>query len=211
MATKSDLSSQIEDDLDRTDLTSQVNSAIDYAIDYYAKDRFWFNESVNQSVSLTSSIAELALSDLPQTFMEIDRLRLKLSSTLLLDLYHRDYDWIMSRQDTNLIGQPVEYCIYNEKLQFDSYADTSYTLIIDGIRSLGNSASNTYTSADATAWFNDAKELIRVAAKRNLYANVIKDFDMATAMKTIEDMEYNRLKGRTNRLKSTGAVRPTVF
>ena len=211
MATKSDLSAQIEDDLDRNDLTSQVNSAIDYAIEHYSKDRFWFNEANNQSVTLTSSIAELALSDLPVKFLYIDRLRIVMTSTLLLDMYPRDYSWIMSRQDTNLTSQPIEYCIYNDKLQFDSYSDASYTLVLDGMKSLGNTASDTYSSASAVAWFNDAKELIRTAAKRNLYTHVIKDFDMATAMKTVEDMEYNRLKGRTNRLKSTGAVRPTEF
>ena len=211
MATKSTLSAQIEDDLDRTDLTSQVTRAIDYSIEHYAKDRFWFNEANNQSVSLTSSIAELALTALPVKLLEIDRLRIKLSSTTYLDMYPRDYDWIQSRQDTNLTAQPIEYCIYAEKLQFDSYADTSYTLVLDGIKSLGNAASDTYSAASAVAWFNEARDLIRAAAKRDLYAHVIKDFEMATAMKTVEDMEYNRLKGRTNRLKSTGAVRPTNF
>lgn len=211
MTMKADIIAQIEDDLDRNDLNNQVTRAVDYAIEHYAKDRFWFNEAINQSVSLTVSIAELALSDLPVRFLEIDRLRIKLSSNTYLDMYHRDYDWIMARQDTNLVAQPIEYAIYNEKLQFDSYSDTSYTLVIDGIKSLGNTASDSYSSADATAWFNEGRDLIRSAAKRDVYTHVIKDFEMATAMRAVEDMEYNRLKGRTNRLKSSGAVRPTEF
>lgn len=211
MATKSDIIAQIEDDLDRTDLTSQVTRAVDYAIDFYAKDRFWFNEAINQTVTLTVSVAELALSDLPVRLLEVDRLRIQLSSNTYLDMYHRDYDWIMSRQDTNLVAQPVEFTIYNEKFQFDSYADQSYRLLADGIKSLGNTASDTYSTASAVAWFNEARDLIRAAAKRDIYTHVIKDFEFAVAMKQVEEAEFKRLKGRTNRLKSSGSVRPTEF
>ena len=141
----------------------------------------------------------------------MDRLRIKLSSNTFLDMYHRDYDWIMSRQDTNLTAQPVEFTIYNEKFQFDSYSDSIYLLTIDGIKSLGSTATDSYSIASAVAWFNEGRELVRAAAKRDLYTHVVKDFEFAVAMKQVEEDEYRRLKGRTNRLKSSGAVRPTEF
>src|SRR5690606_40515951 len=45
MATKALLKQRIQDDLDRTDITTQISSAIDDAIKFYQQRRFFFNEN----------------------------------------------------------------------------------------------------------------------------------------------------------------------
>jgi len=208
--TKAILKAQILDDLARSDLTTQVDTAIDWALNYYADDRFWFNEVVNASTTLSSSLAMISFSVLPYRFQKIDRLRLELNS-IYYDLYHRDYDWIMARQDMRVVAQPMEYCVYADKVQFDVLADQNYTLNIDGLVSLANAASNTYTAQDASEWFNTASELIRSAVKRNLYSQVLKDPDMASVCVQSEQDAYSFLKGITNRKKTTGYIRANQF
>ena len=212
MATKADLASKIADDLARSDLSTQITDAIEYSIKRYERERFWFNDQDNISVSLTSSISQLALSDLPVKMFQIDRIRVVLASNTLLDLYPRDRNWIAARQDINLSSMPIEYCVYDEALQFDSISDQSYTLVLDGVVGLGNTvASNSYSNASTAVWFNEARDMIRADAKRDLYTHVIKDFEFAKAMNETAQYEFNQLKGRTNRINTTGQVRPTRF
>lgn len=109
-------------------------------------------------------------------------------------------------------AMPIEYCIYDEALQFDTKADQSYTLVLDGIVGLGNTAaSNSYSNGSVATWFNEARNLIRSDAKRDVYIHVLKDYEKGAAMKQVVDYEYAQLKARTNILKSTGMVRPTRF
>lgn len=209
--TKADLISKIEDDLTRTDITSQIEDAVDYAIARYKKERFWFNERDNVSVTLSSSVAQLALTALPVQFQKIDRVRVKLNSGDYLDAYPRDRNWIATRQDISITGMPLEYAIYDNALQFDSLADQNYTLVLDGVVDISSQTSVSYSNASEAAWFNEARNLIRADAKRDIYINVLKDFEFAAAMKQVVDHEYSELKAQTNRLLSTGVVRPTRF
>lgn len=231
MATKADIIAQIEDDLDRSDISAQVTRAVDYAIKQYERDRFWFNEEYGIDVTVTQSVAyktlpllQIGLSSTRVRFFEFDRIRISdvpsgtggfpggaLTYNNAYDMYPRDYEWIMSRQELGVSGRPLEYCIYDNTIHFDCVTDQGYRMIVDGIRGFGSSATGSYSIASTAAWFNEARDLIRTTAKRDVYTHVIKDFEMATAMKAVEDAEYNRLKGRTNRLKSSGFIRPTEF
>ena len=211
MATRYTLEAEIVDDLQRSDLTTQVTKAVATAIKAYEEERFFFNEAYAVSVTLSSSVAFLALSALPTRILQFDRVRLKQSTNTYSDLCKRDYSWIMARQDVVALAQPYEYCIYNEKLMFDSYAASNYTLVLDGLKSLGNSASNTYSTSSSIAWFDNAYELIRHRAKRELYMHVLKDANLAAASKLAEDDEYRLLKNKSYGREATGQIMPTEF
>ncbi len=211
MATRSDVEAQIADDLARSDLTSQITAAVNTAIRAYRFQRLGFNEAYRVTATASISADFLALSDISVRFRKIDRIRLVRNAGDYLDLYHRDYDWIMSRQDVRVICQPVEYAIYNNTIHFDSMADQTYTLLIDGIKELGSAASASFSAADTSAWFNDARELIRHRAKRELYANVLKDMELAAAAGASEKDALNTLKGELGEQNGTGFIRPTEF
>ena len=151
----------------------------------------------------------MALTSLSVRFRRIDRLRLRRSASDDMDLYKRDYDWIMSRQDVRIAAMPLEYAVYNNTLQFDSMADQNYTLILDGIKDLGVSA--TSTASDASAWFNEARELIRHRAKRDLYAFTIKDTDLAAVAGEAERDALRTIKAELEAQNGTGFIRPTEF
>lgn len=211
MTTRSQVEAQIADDLARSDLTSQITAAVNTAIRSYRFERLGFNEAYRVTATLSVSADTLAFTDISVRFRKFDRVRLVRNAGDYLDLYHRDYDWIMSRQDVRVICQPVEYAIYNNTVHFDSMADQTYTLLIDGLKELGNATSASYSAGDTSAWFNDARELIRHRAKREVYANVLKDMELAAAAGAAEKEALRILKAEAGEERTTGAIRPTEF
>ena len=211
MATRSDIEAQIADDLARSDLSSQIGRAVDAAIRAYRFERLGFNEAYRVTATLSVSTAFIALTSISSRFRKIDRVRLLRNSADYIDLYHRDYDWIMSRQDAYALSQPGEFTVYNNSLHFDSFADQTYTLVIDGIKELATGTTASYSAGDATAWFNDARELVRHRAKREVYAHVLKDMELASAAAAAEKDAYDILKAENNVVETTGGIRPTEF
>lgn len=209
-STRSDIEAQIADDLARSDLTSQITAAVNTAIRSYRFERLGFNEAYKVTATLSTSADVIALSALSVRFRKFDRIRLVRTAGDYLDLYHRDYDWIMSRQDVRVTCQPAEYAVYNSTIHFDSLSDQDYTLLLDGIKELGN-ASASYSANDTSAWFNDAAELIRHRAKRELYANVLKDMELAAAAAASEREALRIIKAEMGEERSTGFIRPTEF
>lgn len=210
-ATRTIVEAEIADDLQRNDLETQITKAVDTAIRAYEEERFFFNEADKVSATLSSSVCFIAQSALPVRFAKLDRVRIVKSATFYDELCKRDYAWIMAQQDIITYGQPYEYCIYSQRLQFDNYADINYTLILDGIKSLGSTASDTYSVASAVAWFNEGRELIRHRAKREIYMHVLKDANLAAMAKLAEQEAFDTLKGKTNARVATGFIRSTDF
>lgn len=211
MATRTDIETQIADDLARSDLSSQITAAVSAAIRAYRFERLGFNEAYKVTATASSSLDTLAMSSLSVRFRKIDRLRLQRSTSDYIDLYRRDYDWIMSRQDVRSVSMPIEYAIYNDTIQFDCLADQSYTLLIDGVKELGTGTTASFSAQDTSAWFNDARELVRHRAKREVYAHVLKDMELASAAAAAEKEAYRILKAELGEEVSTGMIRPTEF
>jgi hypothetical protein len=209
-ATRSDIEAQIADDLARSDLASQITAAVNTAIRSYRFERLGFNEAYKVTATLSTSADTMTLASLSVRFRKLDRVRIVRAAGDYLDLYHRDYDWIMSRQDVRVVCQPVEYAVYNNAIHFDSMADQNYALLMDGLKELGN-ASASYSAGDTSAWFNDARELIRHRAKREVYANVLKDMELAAAAGAAEKEALRILKAEHGEQISTGFIRPTEF
>ena len=212
MTTRSDIEEQIADDLARSDLSNQIGNAVDAAIRAYRFERFGFNEAYRVTATASVSADYFALSSLTNTrFRKIDRIRLLRDAGNYIDLYRRDYDWIASRQDAGTVSMPSEYAVYNDKILFDCKADQTYTLAIDGLKELGSAASASYSAGDTSAWFNDARELIRHRAKREVYTHVLKDMELASAAAAAEKDAYNLLKSEMDQVVTTGFIRPTEF
>src|SRR5262245_751760 len=126
--TRGDLETRIADDLvDQPVSAAQITAAVTDAIRHYESERFVFNEASNVSVSFSSSVDFMAMSALPVYFVKIDRFRMKYSGgTNLTDLTARDYAWLMAAQDAKSVSRPYEYCIYADKIQFESMPDINY-------------------------------------------------------------------------------------
>jgi hypothetical protein len=69
MSTYTQLQSRIADDINRTDLTSQIQQCILLAIQHYKNERFWFNET---SATLTTTVSSAQVGA-PSDILRIDR------------------------------------------------------------------------------------------------------------------------------------------
>ena len=211
MASRSTIEAQIADDLARTDLGSQITNGVTAAIRAYRFERFGFNEAYRVTTTLSTSTAFIALTSITPRFRKVERIRILRSGNVYLDMYRRDYDWLMSRQDAYALTMPLEFAVYNEAIHFDSFSDQNYTLLLDGIKELTTSTTASYSAGDTSAWFNDARELIRHRAKREVYAHVLKDMELASAAMAAEKDAYQALKAEMGVAETTGFIRPTEF
>lgn len=213
MGTRTQLETLIADSFSRTDLSTQITAAVDTAIYVYEKERFHFNEAYKVTATLSTSAATIPLSSISPPMLTIDNVRVVDSAGNVFPLYKRDRDWIMACQDgaTGTTSIPLEFCVYNNQLMFDSYSDANYTILVDGIKSLGSSATNSHSMSSSTTWFSEAKQLIFHRARREVLANKVKDWEAATVAKAQEDDAYNELKARVNALQTTGFIAPTQY
>lgn len=209
--TRYQLEVQIADDLARGDLTSQITDAVNTAIRSYRFERLGFNEKYRATATLSSSANVIALSDITPRFRKIDRIRMKRNANDYFEMGKKDYEWLMDLQDIEVATLPTEYCLYSNRIYFDCKADQDYEILIDGIYEVTDNASLSYSVSDTSAWFNDAKELIRHRAKRELYAHVIKDFELAASSASAEQEALRILKGESNEERATGRIHPTWF
>lgn len=206
MANRAELEAKIADDLSRGDLTNQITDAVDAAIRAYRYERFTFNEVYRVTATLSVSADSISLDTISVRFRKFDRVRLHRSTNDDIELFARDPDWIKGRQDIRVLSMPLEYAVYGNALQFDSMADQTYTLYLDGIKDIANTV-----DPDEAIWSTDAFELIRQAAKKDVYMNTLKDYEKAAVAEKAERKAYNDLKAEYESQNSTGFIRPTTF
>ncbi len=212
MSTRAVLEARIADDLVDAPVTStQITAAVTDAIKHYESERFIFNEASNVSVSFSSSVDFMAMTSLPVYFVKIDRLRMNYSGgTNLTDLTPRDYAWLMAAQDAKSVSRPYEYCIYADRLQFDSSPSVNSAGVLEGVKRLAPGATNSYSTSSSLAWFTDGAQLLRHRAGRDLRANIVRDGAGALKKDTLEKPEYKALKAKLN-TRNSGRIRPTEF
>ena len=209
--TRAALEARIADDLDRSDLTTQITAAVTDAIDRYASERFAFNEVQNFTHTFSASNAVVPLTNLTVYFAKIDRLRMQYSgASNLTDLYPRDYGWLMDGQDAQSVSRPLEYCVYAEAINFDVIPQEAYVGVLDGVKRLSPTSSNSFSTSSSVSWFTEGRNLIRARAKIDLYAHVIKDTEEAGKMALVEQREFRDLKAKLN-TRNSGRIRPTCF
>ena len=165
VSTYAQLQSRIADDLNRTDLTSQIQQCILLAIQHYKKERFWFNET-NATATATVSSAQLAA---PTDLLVIDKLYIVISGKNV-ELIARGLNEIIEfRATTN--GRPRAFCYYRNQFELDRLCDQAYTMNLNYLKELTALSS----SSDSNGWTIDGEDLVVFHAEKKLYANVIKD------------------------------------
>lgn len=207
MADLADLRARIADDLGRSDLATQIEEAVRDSVRRYEGERFAFNEFYRVTATLSASADQLALAALPIRVIALDRVRLRDGGSGWIELWRRDRDTVADLQDGEVRVQPSCWCVRGEAVQFDSIADRNYGLLLDGVRQVSTASA----AADTSAWVNEARDLIRAAAKKSLYLHVIKDAEQATACAAAEAEALAMLRSRSSLSKAGGRIRPTRF
>lgn len=211
MTTLGTMMDRIADELDRSDLTSQIQKAIQTAIDRYQRKRFFFNEARSLTFNTVDGqefYTSADSSDIPNLLF-IDNVKLTISGSDKIDLERRQYSELEydSANSTNDEGQPTAYAYYNKQLRLYPIPNAAYAVRVSGVFAL----SDLSATADTNAWMTDAEALIRSRAKRELLTHVIRDAEGATAMAQAEAEELQSLIQETNARSGTGAIYPTEF
>ena len=211
MATYGDMLARIADELDRTDLSSQIQKAVLTAVAYYERKPFWFTES-SFTFSTVAGQELYTSSDAPAiaTTPEIDRLNGNFFG-LRTPLQKRDWEQIDNISTlTTSRAMPQDWAYRAYAIRLYPIPDRAYTITAYHVPRLTALSAN----SDSNAWTNDAEALIRSRAKIDLMLNVIRGPEMeqeVAALRGQEQDELSALFAETARRKATGMIIPTQF
>lgn len=194
MSTYTQLQSRIADDLNRTDLTSQIQQCILLAIQHYKHERFWFNET---SATATASIGSAQVGA-PSDILQLDHLYLIVSS-LNVELIAQDFNSIVQFRPTSN-GRPLAYCYYRNQFELDRKCDLAYSMLIYYVKELTALSAGT----DSNGWTTDGEDLIVFHAEKKLYANVLKEASKAQFAAVQELAALTAMRALRNARTSTG-------
>lgn len=211
MTTLTVMKQRIADEVARSDLTTMIAYAISDAIAYYQSKRFFFNESRE----ITFDTAD------EQEFYD------KYDHAAIHDLMHIDYvklnidNWAytLCRAEPEELedyfgtsGQPTSYTYYERQIRLYPVPNDTWEVRVAGHLKRNEPASDT---EKYNPWMTDAERLIRARAKLNLARNVNAaglqptfDDKAITIYSSEERDAFSELKMRTNKLLSTGKVKP---
>lgn len=192
MSTFLQVRNRIKDDINRTDIDSQINREIVAAIRHYRTFPTWFNE---KTTTLSASLAYVAL---PTDFVQDDQLYIVISG---YDLPLEKWIWTeIFDQRPSSGGRPGAYCIYGDRFEFNRSCDQVYTLISRYIYDLPE-ISLSATDAATNEWLISGEDLITYRAEKVIYSQIIKDVPAAQRSNELEKEAFrNFLRFRDSRL-----------
>lgn len=206
------MKSRIASELRRSNITSQIASAISTAISAYEDERFYTNESRENTFSTvadqefyTSSDAAFIglLTKIDYVFLYIDNSPFQLHPTF------PEYLEEASENSTST-GSPSEYSWYDEKIRLYPVPDEVWTIRVGGVLSIAEPASDSETG---NFWMTTAERLIRSRAKQELALHVLRDVELAQIMGGAATEAFEQLDRRTKRITKTGGgrIKPMEF
>ena len=165
MTTLAVLEAQIADDLNRSDLSTQIATAIESAIDHYRTTRMFFNETRGSTFATVDGQSRYTSSDdadIPLWFQLDKGFVNDGTRERELRLYEPAEMEYLLGETSPPEGVPYAYAYYDRSFWLYPVPDAAYT-----VRPLG-AIEMASPAADATAnnvWFVDAYELVRCRAK----------------------------------------------
>lgn len=215
MTTFADMQNRIADETFRLDLmapvapqtNSPVKNAIFAAIQRYQRERFYFSEKQATWSTVKGQEYYGTTDGVPSDLIETDSLSIVVyNQSYTLNL--RDFAYIEAVQtNSNFVGIPFDYAYYAQKFRLYPIPTAVFPLILSYFARIAAPVADT----DVTVWMTDAEALIRCAAKKDIYANYLRDSQAASEMAALEADELAALRSETTERTSTGFCRPTRF
>lgn len=207
MSTLQQMRSRIADDINRTDLNSQIDKAINRAITHYEKNRFFFNETTGLFSTINGQASYGTADGLPSDIKEIDVATITLSSTFIPTLTRRTYQYIQKYNIGNILGQPYDYAWYQGKLYLYFTPNNVWPVTLSYQKSYGTLSAD----SDTNDFLTYAEDLIESRASWWVYTRILKDRDSANDSKAEEMDALASLLGKTDKLISTGRITASDF
>lgn len=208
MSTFGEMEDRIADDLNRTDLSTQIRKAINRAVDFYKKEPLWFTET---SGSFTTSASAISYgttdSNLPTDIDKIHYAEMTVSGSKYdLDIW--PFEKLKNLNVTNSVGEPEAIAWWQNKLWFYQIPIIARTVTLYYTKSYP-----VYT-ANATGSTNDfmsyAEDLIEARSRWWVNSRIIKDRQSAQDDKAQEMDALEGLRSVNENYANT-KVQPTSF
>ncbi len=212
MATYGDMQARIADELDRTDLTTQIQRSIITAIRMFQRRNFWFNERsfqfstvIGQEYYGAADNAQIASSP------NIQILRLQYGGGVRWELPRQTFeqvDQLSASRDWR--GVPEVFAYRGEQIRLYPIPSQVWPIDAFNIYRIPDPPSD----SDSSEWFNEAEEMIRTHAKIDLLTNVIRPpslQDEVALLAVQESRAIAALNGETGFRESWGGAVPTYF
>lgn len=207
MSTLSDLRTNIADDINRSDLSTQIDKAINRAIRFYRRDRFWFQETSGTFATVASQQAYSTADGIPSDIAEIDYVKITYQSNWIVELDPVTLQEVQNLNIGNYTGKPEKYAFYQQKFYLWPIPDAAYTVTVFYTKNYSDLSSG----SDSNDYTNYAQELIENRARWWLNMRIIKDMEGAKGDKEMEIESLNALRAESERYISSGQITATSW
>lgn len=207
MSTLEQMTSRIADDLNRSDLDTQIKQAINRAITHYKPRAFWFSEA-SQSFTLQASVYQYTSSNsaLPSEYQKADLLEVTVNGNPypIKKISFTEIKYLMS--GSSITGYPQNFAEYGGQLWIYPIPNQSLTATLYYQKN--------YTTLSASSDTNEflvyAEDLIEARSRWWINSRIIKDYEAADRDSAEESQALQPLL-RQNENQSEMSVRPTCF
>lgn len=203
MTVWADLKSRIADELDRSDLSTQIGRELVRAVQHYERQRWWFNEA-QATASTSSSQAAYAV---PTDLLLIDSVEITVSTRqetmneIGWQRYMEEY-----RYGTTTGSVPSDWTYYADQLWLGPVPNGVYVLNMSYVKTLGPAS---FTDGTDNIWTNDAEEMITARVLKTLGGRVLQlPLPQLSAWNQLERDAYMSLCAHNEQKIMTGKVRP---
>lgn len=207
------MQSRIADELDRSDLTSEIQTAIQDAICLHERKYYYFNNLPSNFTFNTVSGQEYYTSS-DNAAIATAPIIMELTGTffgLRRQLHKKPWEYLDAISTlTTSKAEPVDWAYFGEQIRLYPIPNGVYSIACAAVTRPTRPASN----SDAGVWMNDAEAVIRTQAKLYLLKNVIRASDMAEEVLLLKDQlkeEVAALNEETQSREATGQIEPLAF
>ncbi len=202
------MQTRIADDLDRSDLNTQIKKAINRAIIHYQTEPFWFKET-SSSFSAVSGQEEYVMGtgSVPTDIEMIDIVECQYNGTKTTMTQITPFE-LEAKQSLQATGIPDEYAQYQNRFKLYPIPNqTGITILIKYTKNYTELSAD----ADTNDWLTYAEDLIEAKARWWLNTRIIKDIASAADDEKEETKALDALRTLNQHKVGGGRVIPTSF
>lgn len=189
------------DFLNRTDLTSQIKTAIKATIRTHQRQRFWFLETAT-ALACVVSVETIAL---PLNFFKLQQIDVTQNSADI-KLVPTDFGEIRWLNINKTTGLPTKYCLYGGNIHLANIPDSAYPVPCYYLKVLPTLSAD----ADTNKWLSAAEDLVVYGAAKHVWMNTLRNISAAANCLQLENQMLKELqREETNR--GINRVRATQF
>lgn len=209
MTTFATLTANVADYINRTDLNTQIGTAVNRAIQYYANNqRFWFNETISTFNTVAGQLIYTSADAIPTLITEIDYVKIALSPSLNIELVPRTYKYIQDRVVSTIVTSfPSDYAYYKQNFYVYPIAAAVYPITVSYTKSYVDLSAG----SDANDFTNNGQDLIEARACWWIYSRILKNTESAALSKADETEAFLSLQAETIRITGSGKTKPSSW